>query len=311
VTTVAEFPPNYFLENLAVRTDGSILVTAENKYQLWYLPPYQGSPVQPLLLHTFEQPTMGIVEAQPDVFYVTTSDLSKPQASYLQRVDLRNWQPGMPVPVHTVLQFPAPVQFLDGSCLIAPGVIFETDATAGLIWRVDLSTDGMSATARVWLKDPTMELDYNNHIPAQPGINGIRYDAKTHSLYYTSTAQMFFMREQVDPTTLDPVKAPQLVAYGRQWDDFGIDANKDVAIATTHRQNSLEWVPLNADGGQAMQTIASAPSDMQLLGPSSFAWGRGPNDYGVVGYVTTDGGHTAPPPGVGVQPAKVLRVVVS
>jgi hypothetical protein len=312
VTTVAQFPAGDFLENLAVRADGSILVTVENKYQLWYVPaPTGATAVQPLLLHTFQQPTMGIVEAEPDVFYVSTSDLSKPGESYLQRVDLRSWQPGMPVPVNTVLKFPAPVQFLDGSTLVAPGVILAADATAGLIWRVDLSADGMSGTARVWLKDPSMELDPNNHIPAQPAVNGVRYDAKTHSLYYTSTAQKFFMREQVDPVTLDPVNAPQLVAYGSQWDDFALDTNAGAAIATTHRQNTLEWVPLDPALGQAKQTIAGVPLDPELLGPSGFAWGRGPNDYGSVGYMTTDGGRTAPPPGVAPQPAKVLRVVVS
>jgi hypothetical protein len=245
------------------------------------------------------------------VFYVTVSDLSKQGASFLQRVDLRNWQPGMPVPVHTVLQFPAPVEFLDGSCLMAPNVIFEADAVAGLIWRVDLSADGMSATARVWLKDPSMELDMNNQIPVQPGINGIRYDAKTHYLYYTSTAQKLVMRELVDPATLDPVNAPQLVAYGSQWDDFAIDENANVAFVTTHRQNTLERIPLDPSSGQARWTVAGIPLDVQMVGPSSFAWGRGPSDYGSVGYLTTDGGTTAPPPGVGVTPAKVLRAVVS
>jgi hypothetical protein len=268
-------------------------------------------PVTPVLLHTFQQPTMGIVEAEPDVFYLSTSDLSHPGQSYLQRVDLRGWQPGMPVPVHTVLQFPAPAQFVDGSCLVAPHVIFAADAVAGLIWRVDLSPDGMSGTAKVWLKDPSMELDPNNHIPAQPAVNGVRYDVASHYLYYTSTAQKLFMRERVDPTTLDPVNAPELVAYGSQWDDFAIDGTAGVAYATTHRQNTIERVPLLRIGTQAKQTVAGSPLDLQLLGPSSFAWGRGPNDDGAVGYVTTDGGHTAPPPGVAATPAKVLRAVIS
>jgi hypothetical protein len=35
LTVIAEFPKHYFLENLAVRSDGSILVTAFNKKELW------------------------------------------------------------------------------------------------------------------------------------------------------------------------------------------------------------------------------------------------------------------------------------
>jgi hypothetical protein len=37
LSTVASFPENYFLENLAVRTDNSVLVTAFNHKQLWYV----------------------------------------------------------------------------------------------------------------------------------------------------------------------------------------------------------------------------------------------------------------------------------
>jgi len=40
--------------------------------------------------------------------------------------------------------------------------------------------------------------------PPQPGVNGVRYSAKTGYLYYTSTAQKVFMRVPVDPATLDP-----------------------------------------------------------------------------------------------------------
>src|SRR5215467_2301866 len=38
LTTVAQFPAGYFLENVAVRADGSLLVTAVNKKELRYLP---------------------------------------------------------------------------------------------------------------------------------------------------------------------------------------------------------------------------------------------------------------------------------
>ena len=44
----------------------------------------------------------------------------------------------------------------NGSCLLAPGVMLFADCVEGLIWRVDLSDDGLHATARVWLKHDTM-----------------------------------------------------------------------------------------------------------------------------------------------------------
>lgn len=52
---VAEFPEGYFLENLAARADGSVLVSAMNKSELWYVPaPADTLPVQPVLIHTFD-----------------------------------------------------------------------------------------------------------------------------------------------------------------------------------------------------------------------------------------------------------------
>ncbi|MGV7904351.1 hypothetical protein PJN93_31540, partial [Mycobacterium kansasii] len=83
------FPLNYFLENIAVRTDGSILVTALNHSELWYLPaPTSAIPVEPILIATLDGLTMGIVEAEPDIFYVGT--LGDPA---LYRFDFRGWTP--------------------------------------------------------------------------------------------------------------------------------------------------------------------------------------------------------------------------
>jgi hypothetical protein len=308
LTTVAQFPAGYFLENEAVRADGSLLVTALNKNELWYVPaPNTGTPVQPLLLHTFAQPTLDVVETQRDVFYLSTSNVHTDHQSYLHRVDLRHWAPGMPVPIRPVLKFPSLAHALNGSLVLAPNVILVADSAAGLIWRVDLSADGMKATARVWLKDHSMDPDPHSHLAwPQPGINGLGYATRTHYLYYTSTAQRLFMRVRVDPRTLSPAGAPELVATGSQWDDFGIDQNAGVAYLTTHRQNSIERIPLDPHSGQAKQTVAGIPFDEQLIGPSSFRWGRGPADDGRVAYITTDGGFVAPPDGI-VRPAKLLR----
>jgi hypothetical protein len=143
-------------------------------------------------------------------------------------------------------------------------------------------------------------------MPPQPGINGLGYDTKTSYLYYTSTAQRLFMRVRVDPRALTPAGAPEVVATGSQWDDFDLDPQAGVAYATTHRQNTIERIPLDPHSGQARQTVAGIPFDAQLIGPSSFRWGRGPQDEGRVAYVTTDGGVAAPPDGI-VRPARVLR----
>src|SRR5215471_5731536 len=121
LTTMAVFPENSFLENLAVRADSSVLVTKILQKQLWYVPPVAGAvPAEPVPVHTFDQFTMGIVEAEPDVFYVNTSDPFTAHKSYLHRLNLRQWTPGAPVRTETVLEFPGQAGGLNGSCLLAP-----------------------------------------------------------------------------------------------------------------------------------------------------------------------------------------------
>jgi hypothetical protein len=70
LTTGAVFPEGSFLENLAVRRDGSILVTVLNRKEVWYVPARRAElPVKPMLVHKFAHMPMGIVEAEPDIFY--------------------------------------------------------------------------------------------------------------------------------------------------------------------------------------------------------------------------------------------------
>src|SRR5215831_18064582 len=153
LTTVAVFPQNSFLENLVVRADGSILVTEILQKQLWYIPPAAAVPAEPVLVHTFEQFTMGIVEAEPDVFYINSSDPFTAHKSYLHRLDLRHWHPGEPARAERVLAFDERAGGLNGSCLLAPGVIVLADSLAGLIWRVDLpAAVGGTPAAQDWLQ---------------------------------------------------------------------------------------------------------------------------------------------------------------
>src|SRR5258708_33890610 len=79
ITTIARFPEHFFLENLAVRADGSILVTVLNRKQLWYVPaPTGGPPVTPVLVPTFEGLAMGVVATKPDTFSVPAAGQTAP-----------------------------------------------------------------------------------------------------------------------------------------------------------------------------------------------------------------------------------------
>jgi hypothetical protein len=133
-------------------------------------------------------------------------------------------------------------------------------------------------------------------------------------VYYTSTGQKLFMRVAVDPATHTPVGQPEVVAADITADDFCVDENAAVAYLTTHTDNTIVRVPIDAGAeGATTCVVAGAPYNEQLVGPSSAAWARGQADYGRVAYVTTDGGHTAieyhrPGSDGIIRPAQVVRV---
>ena len=310
LTAVAFFPPKYFLENLAVRADGSILITAVLQNELWWVPAApSGEMVEPVLVHTFEHPVGGVVEVAPDVFVVNVSEAYTTHESHLARIDLTGWTPGDPVSPEIIYTFNDLARGLNGSCLLGPTVMLVADCFAGLIWRVDLAGDLRSATARVWLAHDTMADDPDSEVPPppQPGVNGVRYGARSGYVYYTSTAQKVFMRVAVDPVTLNPTGAPEFVAAIDNADDFCLDEEAGFAYVTRHRANTIDRVPLQPRHGSEVRHIAGDPFDAALIGPSSAAWGRGRGEHGRVAYVTTDGGTTAPPNGL-IRNAALLRM---
>lgn len=311
VTPVAYFPKGSFLENLAVRSDGSVLVSSLLHKELWCVPgPEPSLDAQPTVVHTFANIVMGIVEVEPEIFIVSLSDGYTTHESHLARIDFSGWAPGEPVSPEIIYTFDYRVRALNGSCLLAPGVMLIADCFAGHIWRIDLDPGAHHARARIWAEHPTMSMDLDSEVapPPQPGINGIHYGPKTGYVYYTSTAQQVFMRIPVDAVTLEPADRPEFVAAIDKTDDFCIDEVAGFAYVTRHRGNTVDRVPLAPGHGSEVRHIVGDPFDDRLVGPSSAAWGRGPAAAGRVAYVTVDGGRTAPPPDGIIRDAALLRV---
>jgi hypothetical protein len=307
LAVVAEFPEHFFLENMAIRADGSMLITVQNRRELWYVPtPGETLPVSPGLLHTFELNTTFVVEWQPDLFLLGVADVYETHEARLYAIDLRGWTPGQSIKPRRMLEFPRPWAGLNGACLIAPNVLLAA-GMANLIWRVDLAANG-SAAARIWLRHDSMKDRPGEKKPEQPGTNGVQYAARTGYLYYTTTSQQMMLRVKLDPKTLEPADLPEFVAGGRQWDDFLIDEDAGVAYVTTHRENTIDRVRLAHDGNRDGRTvIAGDPFTDTLVGPSAGAWSRTPGERGRIAYFATDGGTAQPPDGI-FRSAKVLRV---
>ena len=309
LTTVALFAAKSFLENLVVRDDNSVLVTCVTTKELFYVPPWSGTGmVEPVRLHCFEQIPTGVIEIEPDIFLICAGNLYTTHESFLYRLDLRDWRPGSPVAPELVFRFPDAAKGLNGMCLLEPGTALVADCFASLIWRVDFQPGGRDIQARVWLEHESMGYFPGKLKPEQPGVNAVRYAARTHHLYYTATAKKLLMRVPVAPDTMDAAGKPELVVAGRMFDDFCVDEDAGVLYVTTHRQNTIDRVSMDpGENSGFTQSVAGDPFTEALIGPSSGAWSRRSRDYGKAAYFLCDGGTASPPPG-GPQPAKLLWV---
>ncbi len=309
LSTVARFPKKSFLENLVVREDGSFLVTVVTTKELWFVPaPHSDEEVTPVRIHTFKEVPTGIAEMEPNVFIIFSGNLYTTHESFAHELDLREWQPGTPTQPRLLCQFPKEAHGLNGCCLIAPGVILVADCFASLIWRFELKKNESVPSIRVWLQHESMSYYPGKMKPEQPGVNGVRYAAKTGYLYYTSTAKKLFLRVKVDAKTLEPTGEPELIVAGRMGDDFCIDEEAEVIYLTTHRQNTIDVVSMDPGRNSGFtQSVAGDPYTDDLIGPSSGVWSRESGAYGRIGYFLMDGGTASPPPG-GPREAQLLRV---
>ncbi len=110
---------------------------------------------------------------------------------------------------------------LNGCCLLKPGVLLVADCFASLIWRVDFTADGGEEPGiRVWASHDSMGYYPGKMKPEQLGVNGVRYAARTHHLYYTATAKKLFMRIAVDPDSLEAKGEPEVVVAA-SWPTVG------------------------------------------------------------------------------------------
>src|ERR1700753_957601 len=128
LTPVAHFPEKYFLEHLAVRADGSVLITAVLQKELWCVPvPEAAAEVSPVLVHTFDHLVMGVVETERDVFIVCVTDGYTTHQSSLARADLNGGTSSNPIAPDVISPSDARVRALTGACLLGPGVLAIAD----------------------------------------------------------------------------------------------------------------------------------------------------------------------------------------
>jgi sugar lactone lactonase YvrE len=298
---IHQFPNPTFIENLAIRSNGKILVTVVNGASLMMVDPQ--NPSTPTLIHKFEGvlAVTGVIEVEHDIFYVAAGNFDlkagNETGSYsIWKVDMSGFEEEGKAKTEMLTTLPnagLPNGFeslpKDKTCFLF------ADSEAGNVVKVNVNTGA---------SEVLIDLEEMKHGPeGMPlGINGIKY--KDGYLYWTTTVKKIFCRIKVDDHG-DAVGKAEIVARDILADDFTLD-KKGNAWLTTHSNNTI--VVVKTDG--TLVTAAGRLDELTVAGGTACQFGRGKDD-GHVLYVTTCGGLTAPVGGDKVEGGKIIAIDTS
>ncbi|KAL7929177.1 hypothetical protein V8C35DRAFT_325304 [Trichoderma chlorosporum] len=301
---IYEFPNDTWVENIAARSNGDLLLSIIGRPQLFAIDPSASSPKQPVLIHEFTGflDVFGIAEYQADKFAVLTGNFSLESGDLgigswaVWSVDLNgvNISPrnGESTPfsaplVAKITDVPA-AYFLNGLSLLSQKqqTLLIGDINAGVIYRLDI----VSGDYEIVLNDT-----FTAPVPTPPfpisGVDGLHV-RNGSELFFSNVGkqQLYKVPINEDGTPAGPVvTVATTLSTLDEYDDFTFDCAGNIFI-TTGGGNSIEMI--SADGRQQI-VIAGNVNSTAMAEPTSCTFGRGLYDKNVL-YVVTGGGLALP-----------------
>ncbi|KAI3392793.1 hypothetical protein diail_5184 [Diaporthe ilicicola] len=313
--TIYQFPNHTYVENLAVRPNGQILVNILTSPQIWLIDPEY--PDKAVLVHDFSEVLglSGIVEYQPDVFAVAGGNISLETGDSvvgswsIWSLDLGGINitsnasvSAHPPAVSKIADVP-PATFLNGMSLLSGPerqLLIVGDVRTGTVYSVDVDTGGHAVVINDTFTAPGP--DYAFGTAATDGIQ-IRND----TLYFTNLGQKKLYRVQLDVSDGTPAGEIETVAQTLtaldQWDDFALD-HEGNAWMTTGGANTIQKIDTSTGD---VSIVAGDVNSTAIAEPTSAKFGRREGGATVL-YVTTAGGFATPVDGDEVIGGQVVAI---
>lgn len=315
---VHQFPNHTWLENIAVRSNGDLLVTAliPNPALYQISRPASLSP-SVSLVHNFTSVDglLGISETKPDVFAVVGGNFTSPGVQVngsfsAWKVDLsssygsykHNSKDADAATVNLVTAI-KPAAFLNGleSLLQIPTTVLISDSTLGVVWRLDTLTGRFNKA----LDFPEMKVAPNASLAI--GINGIRIAKDT--LYWTNSFERIIYRIKIDDNgsaargaAVEKVVHIEEAAF---LDDFAI--GDDGTIWAAENVGNRLWA-VRRNGSYAV--VEGGVGQITVAGDTAAAFGRGTKDKDTL-YVVTSGAQAGPVNGTYTEGGKVVAIDIN
>ena len=311
--TVLELEKNTWLENLAVRSNGQLMLTREDVPELYLFDPSQPNSTAALIQNFAGYTSLaGIAEYGTDKFAVIAGNASHATGGVLGTwsvwgVDMRGVTTNgtstlnvLPV-VHKIADVPQ-AGYLNGMSELTDNAVLACDYYKGNVLRIDTSSSDVTVVA----KDPLMAA-VTVAAAGLAGINGIH--KRGAELYFTNLGQDILAKVSIDPLTGQQLGNASIISRALNsstlYDDFTFDERGNFFL-TTAGANVIERVFPDGRG----EVIAGSLNSTAIAQPTAAQFGRGENDKDIL-YVTTAGGIAAPVDGDIVIGAQVVAVDLS
>jgi hypothetical protein len=264
VSVVTEWPHGSFVENLATKHDGHLIVTVYSTNEVYEIDPTL-SAFNRTLIATLPSGPSGICELDFNHFYISAGSLGQRHTWSIYCVSLHHGLISSSsyekiVDIDSAL-------FLNGLCVLSyeNGTLLSVDSMLGQIFKINIHTKQVE----LWYENDLLKK--RSHDPQIPGVNGIRRCSIDGSVYLSNTDRAILLRLAVDPFDYRPKGKLETIARNIVCDDFTID-RLGAIYATTHIHNSLMRLTPVKDGEYLREDIATLTEG--LAGSTSCVFGR-------------------------------------
>ncbi|PSN16066.1 gluconolactonase [filamentous cyanobacterium CCT1] len=269
--SLATFPVNTFLENLAIAPGGDIFVTSHETGEIFKL-----DRDRTLTQYAkIDGKVSGIAIVGADRFLI--NGWTAAGIPFVATLSGGAVQALQTIPTGA---------FLNGITPLTPHLYLMADSYRGAIWAFDLAT----MTADIWLEHPL--LARNDATDPFPAANGLK--RFSDFLYVSNTQQKLLLKIALDESL--KASAPDVFVEGTNIDDFAFDVNGNL-YGATHVYNSV--IKIDNKGN----TTIIAQAEQGVTGCTAVSF------YGTDLYVVNNGGMFLPPPG-GVEAAQIVRLEI-
>jgi hypothetical protein len=328
VTPIAVFPVGTFLENIAVRSNGTILVSSMTGGDIFYLDPNAPDPQSTLLkIHDFNISTSSPIPSEseeeaspygsgqnaeaivedpntPDIFYTFAGQHGKTGTWAVFKFDLTSFDSSaspLPIPMQKIADIPHATWLNGATMLPQNSTLLIAESKEGQL----VSCNTKTGEVGIWLEHEL--LGKKTTRAPYPAVNGVQYFR--NQIFATNSDRGIIVKLDIVDSGNYVRDSLEAVAENVVGDDLAFDADGTLYNATNPMQTILKFPGIGLSGKDEGRVTIVGGEDVALTqGPTGVAFGRTEGDKTSV-YITTTGGLVVPV-GEGPGVARVVRVNV-